>query len=319
MSIRAVVAEVARQQWGLVHWDQLIRLGVSRAMISRWLAEGYLQVVLPRVYAVGHRAPSFEADLTAAILYAGPGSMLSHATAAWWWELTDRKPKVIEVSTPRRCRGVRGLVVHGRRSVKAVPHKRLPVTDVAQTLLDRATTHPLNDVRYALAEADYHRLVDFDELRRAACRGRPGSRRLRTAIDSHWPELARTRSRVERAFLFLCEEGGLPRPLVNEKLHGLTVDVYWPQYRLVVELDGARGHGTERQVARDHGRDLILRQNRIIVRRYAEPQVLSDGGAVLADLLEAIDVSSNDADPLSVHDPDRLAVPVRQGRAGAQA
>jgi hypothetical protein len=34
-----------------------------------------------RDWNVGHRAPSVEADLWAAVLYAGPGAMLSHATA----------------------------------------------------------------------------------------------------------------------------------------------------------------------------------------------------------------------------------------------
>jgi len=41
----------------------------------------YLHPELLRVYAVGHRAPSVEADVTAAVLYAGPGAMLSHAAA----------------------------------------------------------------------------------------------------------------------------------------------------------------------------------------------------------------------------------------------
>jgi hypothetical protein len=119
-------------------------------------------------------------------------------------------------------------------------------------------------------------------------RGKPGSARLTTAIDTHWPELACTRSRLERAFLFLCEEGGLPRPQVNVKLHGMTVDAYWPQYRLAVELDGAKGHGTERQANRDHTRDLKLRTRGIAVRRYSEPQVLHHGDAVLADLSAAV-------------------------------
>ena len=142
-------------------------------------------------------------------------------------------------------------------------------------------------MRYVLAEADYHRIVDLDAVREQAGRGKPGSTLLRTAVDHHWPELARTRSRVERAFLFLCEEGGLPRPLVNEKLFGMTIDVYWPQFRLAVELDGAKGHSTERQVGRDHGRDLRLRGFGITVRRYAEPQVLYDRDMVLRDLLSA--------------------------------
>ena len=104
------------------------------------------------------------------------------------------------------------------------------------------------------------------------------------ALDIHWPDLARTRSRLERAFLCLCESGGLPRPQVNVKVCGYTVDCYWPQARVVVELDGGKGHSTERQVARDHSRDLVLRAAEIVVRRYAEAQVMYEGSAVLEDL-----------------------------------
>ncbi len=282
-------------------------------MISRWVAEGYLQAGLPRVYAVGVRVPSVEGDLMAAVLYGGPGAMLSHATAAWWWGLTDWQPKAIEVSTPRGCRSRSGLGVHGRRHLERVVHRGLPTTTVAQMLLDYAATHPLGDVRYVLAEADYQRVLDLEAVRDAVGRGRSGTKRLRAAIDTHWPDLARTRSRVERAFLFLCEEGGLPRPQVNVKLHGLTVDAYWPQCRLAVELDGAKGHSTPRQVARDHGRDLKLRAHGIATRRYAEAQVLHQGDEVLRDL------SAAHAHPLPLHDPHRLAVPLREGRAGAQA
>lgn len=245
-------------------------------------------MVHPRVYGVGHRAPSVEADLAAAVLYAGPGAMLSHATAAWWWKLTSYRPTGTDVSTSWKRASRSGVRVYGRRRLDRVLHDGLAVTTLAQTLLDYAATHRLNDVRYALAEAEYHWRPDLDELRRAAGRGKAGSTKLRKAIDTHWPELARTRSRLERAFLFLCEEGSLPRPLVNRHVHGIRVDVYWPEYRLVVELDGGRGHGTERQVGRDHDRDLKLRAHGETVRRYSEPQVLHHGDAVLADLRSAM-------------------------------
>ncbi len=224
----------------------------------------------------------------AAILYAGPGAVLSHATAAWWWGLTQRQPRLIDVSTPWKRAPLPGLRLHCRRTLDRAFHNGLPVTTVPQTLLDYAATHQLNDVRYVLAEADYNRVLDLDEVRRSLGRGKPGSTRLRNGIDTHWPELALTRSRVERAFLFLCEEGGLPRPHINAKVHGIRVDVYWPQWRLVVELDGGRGHSTERQVSRDHSRDLKLRAHGETVRRYAEPQVLHRRQAVLADLHTAI-------------------------------
>jgi very-short-patch-repair endonuclease len=214
--------------------------------------------------------------------------MLSHASAAWWWGLTDRRPQVIDVSTPRQCVSLKTVRVHGRRALDRVHHKSLPVTTVPQTLLDYARNNFLGDVRYVLAEADYHRLIDLDEVRHIAGRGKPGSTRLKQALAIHWPELALTRSRAERAFLLLCEEAGLPRPQVNVKVHGMRVDAYWPDHRLVVEIDGIQGHSTERQLRRDHARDLTLRSKGETVRRYTEPQILIQGDAVLADLLEAL-------------------------------
>jgi hypothetical protein len=140
-----------------------------------------------------------------------------------------------------------------------------------------------------LAEADYHRLIDFAAIHQIPRRAKPGSAKPRRAIDAHNPALARTESPVEREFLALCEQSGIPRPLVNARVCGFKVDCYWPESRLVVELDGARGHSTERQVARDHGRDLKLRAARIAVRRYARRQIRQQRRLVLADLRAALD------------------------------
>jgi predicted transcriptional regulator of viral defense system len=98
------VGQLADRQAGRVSVAQLGALGIESWLIARWVEGGYLHQVLPRVYAVGHRAPSVNADLTAAVLYAGPGAMLSHATALWWRGLIDHQPWPIQVSTPRRCR-----------------------------------------------------------------------------------------------------------------------------------------------------------------------------------------------------------------------
>jgi very-short-patch-repair endonuclease len=124
-------------------------------------------------------------------------------------------------------------------------------------------------------------------LRDIAGRGKAGSEKLRKALAVHWPDLARTQSPPERKFLFLIEAGGLPRPNVNVRICGLKVDAYWPEYGVAVEIDGAQGHGTDRQVARDHGRDLTLRTAGIVVRRYARRQIRWEGPRVLADLRAA--------------------------------
>jgi very-short-patch-repair endonuclease len=283
------VAEAAERTWGRIGWAQLRSLGIAEGTIAQWVKEGYLHQELPRVYSVGHRSGPVEADLAAALLYAGPGAMLSHKTAAWWWKLTSHHPQVIDVSTPRQCRSLPGVTVHGRRSLDRAWHNGLTVTNVPQTLLDYASQMPFEDVRYVLAEADYHRVLDLEAVGAICGRGRPGATALRSAVKVHWPDLARTRSRLERAFLFLIESAGLPRPQVNVRVCGLRVDCYWPEHKLAVELDGGKGHSTTRQVGRDHGRDLKLRSKGILVRRYAEAQVYRQGEAVLADVRAALD------------------------------
>src|ERR1700740_2810773 len=95
------VARLANRQNGRVRWAQLLALGIDRAVVSRWVRQGYLHPRLPGVLAVGHVSTSTEAMLAEALLYAGPGAMLSHATAAHWLGVLDPAPNEIHVSTPR--------------------------------------------------------------------------------------------------------------------------------------------------------------------------------------------------------------------------
>src|ERR1700722_20140144 len=113
---RIRLSGLAARQSNRVTTDQLQRLGVSRPTIGRWTGGGYLHPRLPRVYAVGSLARTVESDLWEAVLYAGPGAMLSHATAAKWLDMIDRWPAVIHVTTPRRRSSVSGICVHERRA-----------------------------------------------------------------------------------------------------------------------------------------------------------------------------------------------------------
>lgn len=293
-NVRAEVAAIAANQWGRVRRDQLTSAGVDRNKVTRWIDEGYLHRIHPRVYAVGHMATGIEAELVSALFYAGPGAMLSHETAAWWWELTDREPRRIEVSTPRKRRSLarresqRAVKVRSRRTLDRVWHRRLPVTTVAQTLLDFASANSFRRVRYALANADYRRLLDVEAVESVAGRGRAGSNNLRRALEKHLPELGFTRSEFERRMLELCESAALPIPEVNVVVGGVMVDAFWRDQRVIVELDGKGNHGTPAQIARDHERDLRLRALGFTVLRYAWEQLKRRPDLVLADLQRAL-------------------------------
>jgi hypothetical protein len=282
------VRRLASRQFGRVAWRQLRQLGVAKTMISLWVKQGYLHPKLPGVYAVGHDAPSIEADLAAALLYAGPGAMLSQATAAWWYGLIERPPPLIHVSTPRKCRSRRGIRVHQRRSCARTWHNHLPVTTLAQTFLDFAADASLNRVRVALANAEYHRLLNVAAVEAILGPGRPGSAKLRTALKRHQPRLAYARSRPERAFLDLCDSSGIPLPEVNVRIAGWTVDFLWRRQGVVVEVDGHDNHHTPAQRNRDRRKDLALRAAGLVVNRYSQEQVEETGPTVAADVIATL-------------------------------
>jgi predicted transcriptional regulator of viral defense system len=170
------VSGLAARQASRVTTDQLQRLEVSRTSIGRWTGGGYLHPRLPRVYAVGSPARAVESDLWEAVLYAGPGAMLSHATAAKWLDMIDRWPAVIHVSTPRRRRSLSGICSHPRRTdLNRTADGGIPVTSIADTLLDLAAAGELALVRRSFARLDYQRRLDTGILRRACRRGRTGS------------------------------------------------------------------------------------------------------------------------------------------------
>lgn len=287
-NLRARVAAIADRQWGKVKWSQLIRAGAHKATVSRWIAGGYLHPDLPGIYAVGHTACGPEGDLAAALLYAGPGAMLSHGTAAWWWGLVDQRPPRVEVSTARRCSSPRGVKVHARRHLDRVWHRGFTITTIAQTLLDFAAEASVRRVRRALAEADYRRLLELGAVEAIAGQGRRGSDTLRQALDAYRPELARTRSQLEERFVELCERAGLPPPELNVTICGLLVDAVWREQRVIVELDGYAAHGTPAQLARDRERDLRLRTAGFTVLRYTWRQITRDPGSVVRDLQRAL-------------------------------
>jgi hypothetical protein len=287
--------QLIRRQHGRISWAQLKLLGLPDSTIAGWTRSGYLTRVLPKVYAIGHDSPNREALLWEALLYAGPGAMLSHGTAAHQHGLINRPPPaMIDVSTPReKIRSLPGrIAVHGERRIDRGHHRGLPTTTVAQTLLDLAATGDTRLVKRVLANLDFQKRLDVAQLERACGRGRPGTRTLRAALAEHQPRLAYANGELEERFLSLCEQWQLPLPKLNCKVHGHLVDAYWPQHGLVVELDGLANHSSPAQLRRDRERDLALRAHGLTVVRYDWNLVSLRPQDTHADLLRQLDLAS---------------------------
>jgi hypothetical protein len=119
----------------------------------------------------------------------------------------------------------------------------VPVTTVPRTLLDFAAVDP-RFLPKALDRAERHGLLDLIAIDALVSRSRGfrGVARLREALDIYRiPGF--TRSGLERRFLELVHDAGLPRPSTNLLVAGYELDAYWPAERFAVELDTYDYHG----------------------------------------------------------------------------
>ena len=232
---------------------QVLRAGVSRNAIVSKVNQGLWQQLHPGVYGAFTGALSREVRLWAAVLYAGPGALLSHETAAEVLGLADRMCPVIHVTIPATRRS-------GRRTASPIHHSSFdyprwrpqrgipPHTFYPETIVDLAAAADNLDAVVAWVSRGIARhLVSEAQLRTAfAVRSRL---RWRDEIDeviervaggSHFPLEFRYDRDVERAH-------GLPAAerqakfLKRDGTRGFR-DRCYQQYGLIVELDGKEFH-----------------------------------------------------------------------------
>lgn len=240
------IAVLADAQHGVVSWEQLLGLGLSKAAIQRRVRAGRLHRIYRGVYAVGRRRINREGWWTAATLTSG--GVLSHRSAAALWALTDPIERD-EVTIPTTAgRGERrGLTIHRTSSLpdaETTTRDGIPVTTVARTFVDLAETVTRRKLERMLDEAEYRRLFDLTAIRAtiAANPGRTGAKRLAKALEEHTVGTTRTNDGLEERFFLLCHDAGIPDPVVKAPIGPYEVDFLWPDAKLVVETDDRASH-----------------------------------------------------------------------------
>ena len=229
----------------------------------------------------------------AAALACGESALLSHASAAQLWGLLSSSTHRIDVTTGRPPEGHPGIVLHRSRRIHAEDRaspEGIPVTSVARTLLDLAETVPRRRLDRALEQSERLGLFDLRAVERliARSRGRHGLRPLTAALRDYRPP-AFTRSELERRFLQLCADAGLPRPAANLFIAGAEVDMSWPDHRLAVELDGHDSHRTRAAFERDRVRDAALQLAGYRVLRVTHRRLEAEPTEVIGALLRLLD------------------------------
>ena len=213
----------------------------------------------------------------AAVLACGEGASLSHSSAAALWRIGYERRGLVELSLPSQShRKVPGLLIHRRpflqpRDITA--EYGIPVTTPIRTLIDLTRRLDRAGVERMINEADKYDLVHPPELRRALDDrpGEPGVASLRHALDRRTFRF--TKEELERRFLPLAGEAGLPVPLTGQWVNEFEVDFYWPDLGLVVETDGLRYHRTPAEQARDRLRDQAHTAAGLTQLRFTHEQV----------------------------------------------
>ncbi len=288
----ATIAKLAAEQHGLITARELHAVGVGPRVIRRRVLAGRLHEVYPGVFAVGHPRLTASGRVLAATLSYGYAGTVGFRSATQHWGLlreAGRNGPVDVIAATGNAR--RGTKLHRLTLDPAdrVLRDGVPVTTVGRTLADLATVVPKPLLAKAVNEAQVRRLLTPAQIQRAedASIKRPGGAALRALLSQVDPQ-QRIRSELERLFLALLGNTGLPKPKVNalieieQVLH--QVDFSWSDRRLAVEVDGGEVHGTPQAHEADLERDARFTRAGWRVQRFSHAQVTEDPASVIKTL-----------------------------------
>ena len=286
---RAIAARAGAQH-GVIARDQLAGLGLSPDAIDRRVALGRLHVVHRGVYAVGHTVLGRTGRWMAAVLACGPDAALSHASAAALWGLHRGEPTIVDVTARRTGRSRPGIRIHRpRRPPEMTVRHGIRVTTPAHTILDMAAILTPSRLESVLNQAEIRELTDYPSLA-ALARAHPGhrgARRLQSTLSTYYAGSDLDRSDLEILFVQLCRDNDLPRPRVNQHVHGKEVDFLFPARRLIVEIDSWRYHKTRRAFEEDRARDVLTTAAGYRTLRFTDRQ-LNEQATAVATAIETL-------------------------------
>jgi Protein of unknown function (DUF559) len=281
-----LMAALAAARHGVLARRVLLEHGIPAGTIDDRVRQRRLVQLHRGVYAFGHAELRREGRWLAAVEAYGPSAALSHVNAATLWDLLEGAVLPVHVTLGKRSGVARrlGTVPHrvlDLRADEVVERDAIRVTTVARTILDLAATIRGRRLEQVVRRAS--RLRHFDLLEQRAVlqrhprqRGAPELNRLLIALHRRGAD--DFRSQMEVAFAQLCDDYGLPRPVINGIVCGERVDFHWKGTMLIVETDGFAFHSTPTAFADDRRRDQKLMLAGYTVARFTWHQVNDDAG-----------------------------------------
>lgn len=247
---------------GAVQVDECHAAGINDRRLH-WLVEtGRWQSPFPRVYVVFSGPIPLLTMQHAALLYAGKGATLSHATAGHTWRLC-REPAAIHLTVPysREVDDQPSLAIHRSRTLTdddVHPVFSPRRTHIERTVLDLLADKKTADAALGLVADSFRDGLSSPDALRAVLQQRPKTRWRKVVLDALPDMRAGAQSPLEVRDANLRRRHGLPagRRQAGRLADGTEyLDVLVEEWQLHVEMDGRLGHDRARERWRDMRRD----------------------------------------------------------------
>jgi hypothetical protein len=298
--IPPVLAAAPRRQDHVISRQQALAAGMSKeALRHRLRRGGPWQRLLPGVYLTVTGVPTADQREMAALLFAGPGSVITGLAALRREGVRARDNGLIAVLIPagRKRRSV-GFVHVARTTrmpgqVVAIGARQYAMPDRAVADAARGMTS-LTDVRTLVAAAVQARRCRIDMLTAELIRGPArGSTRLRLALAE---VAAGIRSGAEGDLRDLLMRSHIPAPMFNPLLYdaagGLVAspDAWWPDAGVAAEVDSREWHLAPDDWQLTMARHAAMTAHGILVLHFSPKQIRNEPGDIIPRITAALAV-----------------------------
>jgi very-short-patch-repair endonuclease len=233
----------------------------------------------------------------------GKGSVVSHGTAAWLWNLRDWKPLDVDVIAPveggRKIRGVRRRFAPPPGPSEIEVQGGVPTTNPSRTIVDNAGILGRGTMSEVIEEAAALARLDIPRID-AILDGPPrrGARMLLRLLEPwrRYKPGIHLRSRMEAKLLPLLTRHGLPIPECNVTVRltgeAFEVDFLWRRAKVVVETDGGKHHDNPMAGERDSHRNRVFAKSGYFIPRLGWEDLRDRPDAVMAELCALLSAST---------------------------
>ena len=285
-------------QHQVISRSQALACGLPRSTVTSWCQpQGKWQRLLPGVYLTQTGKPSPEQRLMAALLYAGPRSVITGSAALRVYRLRSPGPDVIDVLVPQAARRQSVAFVRVHRT------RRLPRVYRSGAVRYAAPARSVADAAQLLTSVDDVRAVVAEAIQKQACSlaqlglelkeaGTRDTGRLRTALSD---VRAGSRSVAETRFRERVENSSLPSPRYNVFLRSADgidigeVDAWWADAGVSVEIDSQEYHFYRADWLRTEAKRSRLLKHGVFPHNIAPVRVDRDWDAICAELRSSLE------------------------------